>query len=80
MGALEALIAKIPEQAWTIRRLQMRDAEFRSLCEDYDMALQALEHWQSVGGPAHARVDEYRQFAKELQDQALEYVKSHGRS
>ena len=78
VNAIDALIERFPEHAWTLLRLEMRDDEFRSLCEDYGEALRALEHWQRVGGPSHERVDEYRRYARELEDEALEYVKVHG--
>jgi hypothetical protein len=78
MDEIDALARRLPEHVWTMRQLHRRDEEFRSVCEDYGEALRALEHWQRVGGPSHARVQEYRELARELEDQALAYVTSHG--
>lgn len=78
MDEIDALAQRFPEHVWTIRQLHRRDDEFRSLCEDYGEALRALEHWQRVGGPSHMRVEEYRELAKELENEVLRRVTARG--
>jgi hypothetical protein len=78
MDEIDALAQRFPEHVWTMRQLHRRDAEFRALCEDYGETLRALEHWQRVGGPSDKRVDEYRELAKELEDEVLRRVTAQG--
>ena len=68
---IEALARRLPQHASTIRRLQARDPDFRSICDDYDDARRALQHWEAAGQAAPERVEEYRQILKELEAEAL---------
>jgi hypothetical protein len=68
---IEALACRFPQHASTIRRLQARDPNFRSVCEDYGLAQRALEHWEAAGQAAPQRVAEYRQSLEELEAEAL---------
>jgi hypothetical protein len=68
---IEPLACRFPQHASTIRRLQARDPNFRSICEDYAEAQRALKHWQAAGRAAPERVAEYRQSLKELEAEAL---------
>jgi hypothetical protein len=67
----EALAWRFPQHASRIRRLQARDAEFRSICNDYDRARRALKRWEAAGQVAPERVAEYRQIVEELEAEAL---------
>jgi len=65
MTSLPALIARFPTRELEIRRLCAQDEEFRCVCEDYEVTVKALGHWEDVGHNA-ARAAEYRQLAAEL--------------
>jgi hypothetical protein len=75
-GEITALARRFPQHASTIRRLRARDPTFRSICDDYDDAWRALEHWQAAAQTAAARVVEYRQSLKELEAEALAIVEA----
>jgi hypothetical protein len=69
--AIEALACRFPQHASTIRRLQARDPNFRSICDDYVAVQRALRHWEAAGQAAPERVAEYRESLKELEAEAL---------
>ncbi|RYH07795.1 hypothetical protein [Tropicimonas sp. IMCC6043] len=71
MPRLSALVERFPERELEILRLCARDTEFRYVCEDYEAAVKALRHWQSVDTNA-LRVVEYRQLAGEIADEITE--------
>ena len=68
MARLPGLLERFPSRELDIHRLCARDAEFRGVCEDYEVALKALRHWERVEKNA-ARADEYRQLAGEIADE-----------
>jgi hypothetical protein len=68
---IEALARRFPEHASKIRRLQGRDPDFRSICDDYDDAQRALKYWEAAGQAAPERVAEYREMLAELEAEAL---------
>jgi hypothetical protein len=65
------LARRFPQHASKIRRLQARDPNFRSICDDYDDAQRALKHWEAVGQATPERVAEYREIVAELEAEAL---------
>ncbi len=68
MQSLSGLLERFPAREFEIHRLCARDAEFRSVCEDYEVALKALRHWERVENNA-VRADEYREIADEIADE-----------
>ena len=68
---IEALARRFPQHASTIRRLQVRDPCFRSICDDYGEAQRALEYWEAAGQAAPERIAEYGQMLQELEAEAL---------
>jgi hypothetical protein len=68
MQSLPGLLERFPARELEIRRLCARDDDFRSVCEDHEVALKALQHWESVAQNA-VRADEYRQLAGEIADE-----------
>jgi len=53
------------------------DPEFLALCEDYDICVNALQHWTKSRNPeAEIRVNEYRTLAKELEIEILQDLKA----
>jgi hypothetical protein len=65
------LSRRFPLHASKIRRLQARDPDFRSICNDYDDTWRALKHWEAASQAAPERVAEYRQMLNELEAEAL---------
>ena len=62
------ILKQFPEKSHTITHLMDEDPEFRGLCEDYDVCVKALRHWEKSKEPeAKTRVDEYRILVKELE-------------
>lgn len=48
--------------------LMQANAEFLTVCEDYDACVNALEYWSHHNAPhARERADEYRTLTKELE-------------
>jgi uncharacterized protein YdcH (DUF465 family) len=70
-GVMGTLVRRFPQHASKIRRLRARDPDFRSICDDYDLAQHALKHWEAAGQAAPERVIEYREILKELEEEAL---------
>jgi hypothetical protein len=70
-NAIETLARRFPQHASTIRRLGARDPNFRSICEDYALALRALQHWQMTACSSPQKVEEYRLSLQELEAEAL---------
>ncbi len=66
LDAMEALARDLPADAERIRRRFWRDAEFRTVCEDYRAASEALARLETDSGADAGRIEEYRQLAAEL--------------
>jgi hypothetical protein len=60
---MDSLAQGLPASAERIRRRFWRDAEFRTVCEDYRDAVETLAR---LGPGDVARIEEYRQLAGEL--------------
>jgi hypothetical protein len=45
--SIDLLVSRLPGQECAIRRLWVRDPEFRAVCADYGKVQRALEHWQA---------------------------------
>lgn len=71
MASLTALKERLPARELEIRRLCARDAEFRNVCDDYEVAMKALRHWERVEANATREV-EYRELAGEIADEIAE--------
>ena len=59
---------------WKIHQLLARDPDFRSLCEEHEEALRAVEHFRALE-PSHPRVTEYGKLVKELEEDILRELK-----
>ena len=71
MPSLSGLLERFPARELEIRRLCAQETEFSGVCEDYEVALKALLHWERDGKNA-VRVAEYRQIADEIADEITE--------
>lgn len=68
MANLSDLLEQFPQRELEIQRLFARNPEFRGVCEDYEMAVKALRHWERVERNA-VRAAEYRQLMGEIADE-----------
>ena len=58
------------EKKHFIDLLAAEDSEFLALCEDHDACVHALRYWAKSKEPeAETRVNEYRIFVQELQEE-----------
>ena len=61
---------QFPDRKHTIDLLMAKDPDFLEMCEDYDVCVNALQHWIKSKEPeAKTRVDEYRTIVQELQEE-----------
>ncbi len=74
MSSSDLLVSRFPRQEFTIRRLYVRDPEFRAVCDDYGEVRRVLEHWQAAGRMVPGRVAEYRRMLEELEAEALTFL------
>lgn len=66
------VLERLPQHGQAIRQRMMVDREFRSLCDDYDDALDALRRWQaSEDRHREERVDEFRALVGDLEQEIL---------
>lgn len=68
MSELTAVIDHFPAHELTIRRLYANAPDFRVLCEDYEAARCALEHWGSDGSKA----EDFQRLLAEIEDEIFE--------
>lgn len=62
------VIEHFPDMAGSIKQCLSDSRNFRSLCEDYDLAAEALRYWQRADAPqAPQRIEEYRNLLDELE-------------
>jgi hypothetical protein len=66
-----SLVRRFPDHTRSIRWLEAEDANFRAICEDYDDALRALEHWQAADQASRGTAEEYRRLVTDLEEEAL---------
>ena len=71
VDAIEALVRRYPDSAGRIRCLHAADLTFRAICEDYALALRALQYWQAADRSSRMKAEEYRRLVAELEDEAL---------
>jgi hypothetical protein len=59
------IVARFPAKAAVIRRLWKESESFRSLCEEYQLAVATLRRWEDEG--QQQRIREYRTLVHELE-------------
>ena len=68
---------RFPDKKQSINRLLAEDPELVDLCEDYDLCVNALQHWSKSEDPeAETRVNEYRTIAQELEEEVVEALRA----
>lgn len=66
------VLDQLPEHRHPIRERMRIDQEFRSLCEDYGEAFEALRRWEgSDDSHRSARIEEFRRLLGELEAEIL---------
>lgn len=70
MSNLAPVIRRFAAHEFVVRRLYAFDPEFRSLCEDFEIASRALAQWHADD----AKAGEYRRLIRELEDEIAEYI------
>lgn len=73
---LQTLISRFPDLALSITRLNREDAEFRSICEEMEMAEAAHGRWQHMPD----RADEYARIFDRLQKEFLHCLSRENRA
>jgi hypothetical protein len=73
MSEVMEAIARFPAHEFLLRRLHASDPEFRVVCEDYELALRALRHWETIM-PDSERAEEYRRWVRELEDEIHQVI------
>lgn len=72
-GKIGFIVGRFPEFEFELYHLCSRDPDFRSLCEDYQLAVSARRYWQQTPG-GERWAEEYRCFLLELEDEILAHV------
>ena len=73
------VLEQFVEMKDNIKILMKKDQEFLSLCEDYDVSIEALKHWeQSKDLEAKTRVKEYRTLVQELEEEIRAALEPRG--
>lgn len=67
MQDVSAILERLPERAWAIRRRCIHDPRFRSICADYGDAVAALCHWTNTAGVGDPRAVGYVELVAELE-------------
>ena len=66
------VLDQLPQHKHALRERMLADREFRSLCEDYGDAWEALRRWEaSADGHRAARVEEFGRLLAELESEIL---------
>jgi len=66
------VLERLPQHRHTMQKRMLIDREFRSLCDDYDDALEALRRWElSDDRHRQERVQEFRSLLAELEEDIL---------
>jgi hypothetical protein len=71
MEDIRSVVARFPQRELDIRRRCVRDAQFRSVCADYEEAATALRYWEKGATEGDRKVEEYKNFLGELEAEIL---------
>ncbi len=72
----DSLARRFPGQADRFDRLVHENDLFQSICEDYEEAVRAHQHFAAEAGGTDARAEEYRQIVQELEAEAAAVLKN----
>jgi hypothetical protein len=72
---LAAALRRFASRSTQLEREVLKNPDFRSLCEDYGEAVEALERWsKSNHSPSPQRVLEYQRLVDELEQEIEIYL------
>lgn len=71
---LEAIKEKWPERKDQIMTLYYRDARFRSICEDYYLAIQHLDRFRKEFSEKLETIEEYEKVLYELETELQDRI------
>jgi predicted nucleotidyltransferase len=80
MEDIRAIVTRLPRRELDIRRRCARDADFKSICMDYEEAARVLRYWQKVAQmgdrkkEADRNVAEYQSLLDELEAEILAHL------
>jgi len=67
------ILERFPEMKLHIELLIEEDSDFLALCEDYQVCIEALQHWeQSTEPEAKTRVNEYRILVTDIEEEIVQ--------
>lgn len=66
------VVKRFPAWRQQIEQLNRKDAEFREICQDYELAAQTLARWSQSTLKTEARIQEYQQLLQELEAEIQE--------
>ena len=69
---IESVLKRFPDRADAILRIAAADPLFSSLCDDYQLCMEAMIRFEAYSTAAPRRADEYRQLALELEAEILD--------
>ena len=71
---------RFPDKNHSLDLLMAKDPEFFVLCEDYDACVDALRYWAKSEAPeAKTRVNEYRAFVRDLEEEITQALTRRNR-
>jgi uncharacterized protein YdcH (DUF465 family) len=71
------IMERFPEKSDDLSVLMAENQDFLDLCEDYEVCINALRHWEkSKESVAEDRVNEYRIIARELEEEITQALNS----
>ncbi len=74
-GRLAAALKRFAGRSVQLEQEMLKNPDFRSLCEDYGEAVEALERWrQSTHPMSSQRVSEYEKLVKDLEQEIEDYL------
>jgi hypothetical protein len=75
MRAVDHVVERFPERMDAIRRLYLRDEQFRAACEDFALSICSLRRFEARPD-AHLRpeVDDYLMVVRELEKELCSYL------
>ncbi|WP_134680439.1 hypothetical protein [Paracoccus ravus] len=75
MRRVDLVVERFPQCADEVRRLYLRDADFRAICEDLALCLDSLHHFEArPDAPLRPEVDDFRNLVTELEAELSRHI------
>jgi len=80
MRAVDFAVGFFPDRAEDVRRLYLRDEQFRSICEDLLLAQASLQRFESrADAETREEIEDFRNVLQELKGELHAYLIASGR-